>query len=221
MVPAARDRRISLASPPPRAYNGGMDRLDLDIEQICRPGRREAVLDFHVVREVRVSDLALMAAGGSIEAPNIKKLSDRHHALARLIAAGTRPYEAAVVTGYQPARVSILLSDPAFEELVTFYRGKVDEVFVDTMAQISGLSQDVLAELRQRLEDAPEDFTVGQLQNLLTSTLDRSGYGPTHKQVTEVNINLAARLEEGRRRALEARREAAMRDITPPAEAAE
>jgi len=198
-----------------------MERLDLDIEQLCRPGARESSLDFEVARELRPSDLVLLATNASIQPIDIKKLSNRHHALARLIAAGTPHYEAAIVTGYQPSRVSILLGDPAFEELIEFYKSKVDEVFVNTMEQIAGLSQDVLEELRDRLQDKPEDFSIGQLQNLMTATLDRSGYGPTHKQVTEVTVNLAAKLEEGRRRALEARREAAMRDVTPPAEAAE
>lgn len=197
-----------------------MESLELDIAALGRPGRRQEPLTFAVVRELRDSDLVLLASNASIKPIEIKKLSERHHALARLIAAGTRPYEAAAITGYHPTRVSVLLTDPTFQELVEFYRDKVDGQFLDVMDQIAGLSKDALLELRSRLEDNPEEFTIKALQEVITMTLDRSGYGPTHKQITEVNINLAARLEEGRRRALEARR-AMIRDITPPAEAAE
>lgn len=193
--------------------------MEIDLK-FLGPGRRAEALEASVVRELRSGDLALLAVNASIKPLEIKKLSERHHALARLVAAGAKDYEIAATLGYEPSRISILKGDPAFKELVEFYRDKVDEQFMDTMAQIAGLSQDLIVELRDRLEDKPDEFSVGQIKDLLTVTLDRSGYGPTHKQITEVNINLAARLEEGRKRALEARR-AAIIDITPPAEAAE
>lgn len=221
MAPRGPRRRISLAPRRDRGYNGGMEQsLDLDIAKLVAPGRVAAELEFSIVRELRASDLALLAVSAGTPPVNIKKLSERHHALARLLAAGVSMQEAAAVTGYDYFRVGVLKGDPAFQELLAFYRGKVDEQFMSTMDQIAGLSQDVIREIRDRLEDKPEDFSVKELRELLVSTADRSGFGPTHKQVSEININLGQRLEEGRRRALEARR-SMIRDITPPAEAAE
>lgn len=201
------------------------DDLDLEIEKLTGRGRRTAPLEFFVARPLRGADLALLAVPATIQPVPIKRLSERHHGLARLLAAGVAPSEAAAVMGYELSRVSILQGDPAFEELVSFYRGKVDGEFAETMGQLAGMSKDIIIELRNRLEDEPEKFKVADLKDLLTATLDRTGFGPTSKsEVT--NINLSGRLDEARRRAQEARRQAIMdvtpmRDVTPPQEAAE
>lgn len=215
----------ALDSVPAPAYDCGMNNdLDLEIAKLAGPGRRPAPLEFAIVRPLRVSDLMLLAVPAAIQPIPIKKLSERHHALARMLAVGVAPFEAAAITGYELSRVSVLQGDPTFCELVSFYREKVDAEFADTMGQLSGLSKDILIELRTRLEDEPEKFKIGELQSLLTATLDRSGYGPTTKQET-TTINLSGRLDEARRRAQEARRQAIidvtpMRDVTPQ-EAAE
>lgn len=196
------------------------ERLDLEIDGLVRPGRRSVDLAAAFVRPLQVADLALLAVPGHTEAMTVTKVSERHHALARLLASGVAPGEAAVVIGYTLSRVSLLQGDPAFAELVAFYRDRVDTEFMDTMGQLAGMSKDLIQELRTRLEDNPEKFDVKELKDLLVTTLDRSGFGPTHKQETNVNINLSARLDEARRRALEARMEY-IKDVTPRIEAAE
>lgn len=189
--------------------------LELDIEELndsvlglVRRGRPKAQITYSVVREIRASDLALIAsseglpnAGGSV-----KRLTDRHHGLARLLASGVPPGEAGAIMGYEGPRVSVLQSDPAFQELVALYRERVDEAFVSTMDQLSGMNRDVILELRERLESDPAKFTNNELRQLLETSLDRTGYGPTHKQETTVTISLSEKLEQARKRALEARR---------------
>lgn len=194
--------------------------LDLEIAALTGPGRRPAQLEYSVVRPLQGADLALLAANAGIEPISIKKLSERHHALARLLASGAAPAEAAIITGYELSRVSVLRGDPSFVELVEFYREKVDVEFSDTISQLAGMSKDIILELRRRIEDAGEEISTRELRELLTAGLDRTGFGPTHKQVQEVNINLSSRLDEARRRALEARREM-IRDITPSTEEAD
>jgi hypothetical protein len=188
--------------------------LDLDLFADVRPGRRAVETTAVFVREIRPADLALLASGTSIKPISVKKLTERHHGLARLLASGVSPGEAAIIMGYEGSRVSILQGDPAFEELIEFYRDKVDLEFSAVMGQIAGLSKDLILELRDRLEDDPEKFSIGQIRELLGLTLDRSGFGPTHKQVTDVNINLSSRLDMARERARAAR----LIDITPEIE---
>jgi hypothetical protein len=188
--------------------------LDLEIGKLTGPGRRPVQLDYAVIRPLRASDLALLAIPAETPAISIKKLSERHHALARLIAAGAAPSEAAMVIGYELSRVSVLQGDPSFQELVSFYRDKVDTEFAETMGQLAGLSKDLLMELRNRFDDDPSKFSLRDIKEFLGFTLDRTGYGPTQKTETTVNVNLSQRLEEARKRALDARRQHII-DITP------
>lgn len=117
--------------------------------------------------------------------------------------------------GYEPSRVSILQGDPAFEELIRFYRDKVDYAFEGRLDQISSLSRDVINELRDRIEGAPEEFTNRELKELLETTLDRSGLGKVSTQVHGYT-DLGSKLEAARKRVLEERL-AQARDITPEA----
>ena len=117
-----------------------------------------------------------------------------------------------MVMRYEGSRVSILQGDPAFKELIEFYKTKVDEAFDETMEHLSGLSLDAVMELRERLESEPENFSNKELRELAKDTLDRSGYGPSSKQEVSVTHNLGERLERARLRALEVRK---VIDITP------
>lgn len=186
---------------------------DLDLETVSAPGRRAVPLAPVIVREVEDSDLARIATDRGTQPVRLKKIGERHHALARLLAAGTPPGEAAAIMNLQPAWVSSLQSDPAFVELITLYREKVDTAFVDTLDHIAGLSRDTVVELRDRLETDPEAFSNNQLLDLFKTMADRSGHGPTSTQVN-INADLAGRLDAARQRAKE-QRLAALRDITP------
>jgi hypothetical protein len=189
--------------------------LELDIEELndsvlglVRRGRPRAQITYEIVRPIKAADLAMLAATDGL--PNaggtVKRLTDRHHGLARLIASGVAVGEAGAIMGYEGPRVSVLQADPAFQELVSMYRERVDEAFVSTMDQLSGMNRDVILELRERLEQAPEKFSNNELRQLLETSLDRTGYGPTHKQETSITVSLSERLDEARKRALAARR---------------
>lgn len=185
--------------------------MDIELDDsimglVSHRGRPRKPVRLTLGPEIQVSDLALLAMPIGLRVQPIKKISERHHGLARLVAAGTRIAEAAVIMGYHPVRASQLLQDPAFKDLVSLYNEQVTGEFASTMEQIAGLSKDVVVEIRDRLEDKPEDFSNNELRQLLETTLDRSGYGPSSKQEVNVTVGLAARLEDARRRELEARR---------------
>ena len=149
--------------------------LNLNIDKLAGPGRLPAQLDVEFVRDICEADLALMAVQplGSTP-PALKRITDRHHALARLIAAGTPQGEAAMITGYDNSRVSILMNSPAFTELVALYRGEVDREFATVLEHMAGLSRDALLELRERLEENSDRFSNNELLSILKETTDRT-----------------------------------------------
>lgn len=167
-------------------------------------GRTAKPLSAVLVRELDEADLALLDTERGIKAPPLKRLSERHHALARCLASGTMSVgEAAINCGYTLSRVSILQADPAFQELVHFYRQDVNSKYLDMHGILAGLSIDAAMELRERLEaDAEADekkLTVTALIELTKLGADRTGFGPQSSQLN-VNVDLAGRLEAARKR---------------------
>lgn len=185
--------------------------MDLTALQFKEP------LSFAVTRDmtpVDVEVLATMPRGQGT--PPLKRLSERHHALARLIAAGTSHSDAAIIVGLHRNRVSMLMGDTSFQELVEFYRGEVTSSYLDAQAQLAGLGLDALAELRRRLEETPEEMGANLLVELVKVTSDRTGNGPssTSKQEVSVVNDLAARMRNAREAASRAI-DLQARDITP------
>lgn len=186
--------------------------MDLDLPLIRTIGRAQRPLVAVEQREITAEDLALLSSERGIEPQPLKRLGERHHALARLLAQGTPPGEASIVTGLTLSRVSILRSDPAFSELVSFYKEKVDLAYSDMHSTLAGLSLDAATTLRDRLEESPEDITIGQLLEITKLGADRTGFGPKSTQDVNVNVGLAQRMQEARERAEQRRRTI---DITP------
>lgn len=174
--------------------------IDLAFPRRIR-GRAQREVTAVVVRELDEVDLAALGTEkGSVASP-LKRLSERHHALARALASGMRPGHAAITCGLAPSRVSILQSDPAFKELMEFYREDVTAQYRDLHQRLSGLAMDAAEELAERLETAPEDISVGQLMEVVKMGADRTGFGPQSSSVNmNVNVDLANRLKAARER---------------------
>ena len=170
-------------------------------------GRAAKPLEAAVARELSATDLAALGAEKGSKPPALKRISERHHALARTLASGTSPGEAALICRYDISRVSILQNDPAFQELVTFYRGEVSEKYLGLHEQLAGLAGDAAELLRDQLEadfERPVDerkLSPGQLMEVTKLGADRTGHGPQSSS-TQVNINvdLASRLQAARER---------------------
>src|SRR5262245_34162476 len=92
-------------------------------------GRPQADLEATFVRELTQSDLTLLDQPRGVFSRPISKLRDSHHALARALAAGMKPGEASLITGYSLSRISVLQADPTFRELLEFYRSSTDEIY--------------------------------------------------------------------------------------------
>lgn len=179
--------------------------MDLSTEIFRTRGRAAKPLTAEVVRELDPGDLALLQEEKGSAAPALKRLGERHHALARCLASGMGSGEAAIVCGYAPSRVSILLDDPAFAELLVFYRGEVQEKYLDMHGVLAGLSLDAAMELRERLEadmqNEDKSISIAQLVELTKLGADRTGFGPQSSSTNvNLNVDLAGRLEAARRR---------------------
>lgn len=190
--------------------------LNLDIAAITAPGRRPAALTAEVERELEPRDLELLSTDRHIEPQPLAKIGERHHALARALASGLSEGEAAALVGLSNSRVSVLKASPAFRELLDLYRESADAEFAEMHATLAGLSKDAAIELRERLENNPEELSVGQLLQTLQMGADRTGFGPTSKQETTVRLDLSSRLEAARARLQEA--QSAPIDVTPSEE---
>lgn len=175
-----------------------MDDLGLDLFRTR--GRAAVPVSAEIVGAVTQADLELLKTEkGSKPAP-LKRIGERHHAMARMLASGMKPGEVAVAVGLHPSRVSILQDDPTFQELVAFYRENVDAVYADLHTRLAGMSADAAEELRRRLEENPEDLGLNALMEMVKLGADRTGYGPSSKQDVNVNVNIADRLQAARQR---------------------
>jgi len=164
-------------------------------------GRAARPVEARAVRPLEEADLVLLGEEKGSRAPALKRLGERHHALARALASGLSPGEAAVICRYELSRVSILQSDPAFRELLTFYRDDVNRQYLGLHEQLSGLASDAAEELATRLTEEPEKFSIGQLMEVTKMGADRTGHGPQSSSTNvNVNVDLAGRLEAARKR---------------------
>lgn len=136
-------------------------------------------------RDLTTADIAALGKGET-PAPSLVRVHSSHHALAKCLAAGMRPYQAALVTGYSNSRISILQRDPLFNQLVEEYKAENESVMADLAVRMRGLSHDAIEALHDRLLDNPEAFSPGMLLDIVKATADRTGFGTN----SNVNVNL-------------------------------
>lgn len=155
-----------------------------------------------LLRELEEADVVKLGERAeSVEAEDIKRLSNRHHALAKELAQGTPPGEAATLHDYTPSRVSVLQSSPAFKNLIQHYKKGLDRKYIDFHEVMSEVSLDAVSELRDRLENQPEDFTNRELTDLTKTLADRTGFGPTKHVTADVTVSMNDKLNKARIRA--------------------
>src|SRR5688500_11397889 len=125
--------------------------VDLDFDLLpLRPGHVAATLEATTVRELTEEDLKGLMKPRGTKSPAITRLRARHQGLARALAAGASNEEAAAICGYGPSRVSILLADPQFKDLVEHYRSMSAEAVVDVQRSMLGLLDEAVDEMRRR-----------------------------------------------------------------------
>lgn len=169
-------------------------------------GRAAKPVSAEIVRELTAEDLVLLEVEKGVKAPTLKRLRDSHHSIARLMAQGLSNIDIASITGYSQSRLSILKGDPAFEELIAFYRNNAnaikDAAYAGVQEKLAAVNHDAIEELHERLMDEPEKFSIDDLQETIKMTSDRTGHGPQSKSTNvNIHVDLAARVAAGRQRA--------------------
>lgn len=197
-----------------------MQLAGLDLTPRLR-GQAPQHLAVELVRPLRVEDVPLLNSPDRLPGNALlKRITDRHHAVARLIAGGMGYEEAGMITGYAPGRLAVLKTDIAFRELIEFYRTSLDREMRSNFQRMSGLAATAADILQDRMEDEPDDLTVGQLVEITKMGADRSGLGPSSTNVTlNVNMGLADKMKRAREQARRAQQpqtiEGEAFDITP------
>lgn len=164
------------------------------------PGARRPLapthnLSYSIGRELMPEDWelaqAMAPAMPKTTTNTISKLRARHHTVARLKAAGLEAAEIAEQTGYSRQRLYMLERDPAFAEIVQFYRGREQERFDVVQERLQHLGLAAADEILERLEEDPSSVSTETLRSIVATMLDRAGHAPVHKQVA-VSANLSA-----------------------------
>ena len=131
------------------------------------------------IRDLTQEDIASLskrAAYGSQPGALIQKLRAPHHTLARLLAEGKKHPECSVVTGYTVEYIVMLERDPAFQELVAYYKEQVSAVYLNVHERLANLGAMAMEIIQERMSD-PEKvktMTTGQLREIMNDALDRS-----------------------------------------------
>lgn len=176
--------------------------LGLEISPRIMGGTPSLPLTHSFVRNLREEDIPLLDEVGArapAQKTSLKRITDRHHALARLLAQGLPVGEAAISLGYDPHRASILKADPAFQELIRFYRTSLTREQRTNFERLTGLAADAADVLSERLEETPEKVSTDALISIVKLGADRTGLGPTSTQVAvNLNANLADRMKRAR-----------------------
>lgn len=158
-------------------------RLDPDLDEITLSllvpparGRRPSSALMEYVRDLRLSDIQALDSPVplGIRTPQLTRIRNTHHALARALADGISQTEAGYITGYSPSRISILKQDPSFQELVEYYKTQAQAKYLDVHQRLATLGISTLEELQERLEHRPEGFANRELMEMAELCLDRS-----------------------------------------------
>lgn len=142
---------------------------------IPRRGAGRATVEVLATRELTHADLGALTSGAiGATTPSLTKLRSPHHNMARLLASGVKAVEVSAITGYSQSRISILQGDPAFQELVAYYRTQAAQVYVDVHVRLAELGTVGIEVLQERLDEQPESFGNRELMSLVELTMDRT-----------------------------------------------
>ena len=180
-----------------------LSELDLGAAPSGPPVTKEPLF----LRDLTADDIASIgkrAAYGSQPGQLIQKLRAPHHTLARLLAEGKKHPECSIVTGYTVEYVVMLERDPAFQELVAYYREQITPIYLNVHERLASLGAMAMEIIQERMTD-PEKvktMTTGQLREIMNDALDRSSApskvgafgagGASQGPAPAININFVA-----------------------------
>lgn len=120
---------------------------------------------------------------------SIRRIREQHHEIARLLAEGRKLFEISASTGYTSSYISALREDPAFGELLTYYRTIKRERFVVFQEKLGQLGTAAIEELMERLENDPKDFSNKELTALVGIIKGKAEAGNAPQVAPTFNIS--------------------------------
>lgn len=110
---------------------------------------------------------------------DLKKIREKHHSVARMIAAGLNQRMVSQICGYTESYLSVLLNNPSMQELIELYRiqnGAAGQIIVEKLRTV-GLK--AVEKLEERLET--DKLNNNELIQTAKLGLDRADHGPTSR----------------------------------------
>lgn len=133
--------------------------------------------------------------------PQITKLRDSHHAVARLLARGLHEHQIASITGYAISRIASLKRDPLFATLIESYRIDQRDTQRDLEAMYLGYANDFGQRAHEILLDTPEEVSLETALHAFKTFADRGGMAPVSKSINKnITMNIGERLDAARQR---------------------
>lgn len=151
------------------------------------------------IDEEDLRQLMLGPGDASVDADDpsdLKKIREKHHHVARLIAEGMSQRLVSSISGYTESYISILLNSPAMVELVELYRMKNGAAVEVATEKLKTVGLKALEKLDTKIDN--DELSNLELLSAAKLGLDRSGHGPQSKQalVSEHHVIDHARLTE-------------------------
>lgn len=134
----------------------------------------------------------------------------REHNVARALALGMKPREAAVSAEVSTQRVSRLSRNTNFMVLVDSYRNEIDIRFHGLHEKMLGITSDILDEIRSRFETGASEMGTKDLLKIFETLADRSGYSRHTAQTPAVSVNIGTSIADGLQQAIEREHTAAI-----------
>lgn len=173
------------------------------LEAIAFAGMGRPQEPCEIIRDITAEDLPVLAASQrqhswstEVGRTSLQTLRTGHHQLAQLLAADVSIADASLMTGRSPGAISQLKSDPAFKELLAYYREQQEKRDLNMYDRLVTLGATAAEVLQERIEGEPDRFTNNELRQLMESTMDRSAapakgdprQGASSKAGTTLNI---------------------------------
>lgn len=127
--------------------------------------------------------------------PTVETLKFSHHRIAKLLASGLTQTETAARVGCAVSKIKYCNSNPAFQDLVEFYRNRLAEDIDAATGQLKDLAGSAVAVLLERVENEPEMLKTTEIMNIAIMALDRTGHSPV-QQTKNLNLNVRGTTED-------------------------
>ena len=146
--------------------------------------------------------------------PHLQSIKETHHNLARILATGATRTEAAEQAGFTISRVSTLMADPTFKELVEGYRVRATEIHEEEFRGARKMAAKVVTQITRMIADEVEIadnqdnrslddkpiIPLGRLESLLQTLGDRTILPKQSVNVQVDGDSLAERMAAARAR---------------------